>query len=242
MSFPRGPLLQALAERILSNLDLIETLAPDPHDKGFEDPPYSDTQLLISLLGVLVFPHERTPGALGDLVRGYPDVNDVVQVRYSRLGKGRIEIADDAGKEIVIDARDLRDLPRLLRNSIAHFNMRPIDLGGRFGGVRIWNTNDAGEITFVADVGFDKLRPFAEHMLRALADPHSELPLADPLDPLEMLEYHVEAAKQAKAPRIVSHVWDRFLDATGGDRALAQQLVTRILERESRTLDSRDVQ
>lgn len=108
MAFPVGPLLQAMAARILFNLDFIEQHAPNAGDPDFERPPYADTQLLVSLLGVLVFPHERTPGALGDLVRGYPDINDIVTVRHSRVGSERVEIADDSGEATVVDARATR--------------------------------------------------------------------------------------------------------------------------------------
>jgi hypothetical protein len=66
MGYPIGPLLRVLAERVLANLDLIEQQAPRPNDPDPNRAPYSDTQLLISLLGVLIFPHERTPSALSN--------------------------------------------------------------------------------------------------------------------------------------------------------------------------------
>jgi hypothetical protein len=47
-------LLAALAERILVNLEAIEKVAPQLGSPGQDRPPYADTQLLISLLGVLV--------------------------------------------------------------------------------------------------------------------------------------------------------------------------------------------
>ena len=67
------------------------------------------------------------------------------------------------GATETIDPRSLKNLPRLLRNSIAHFNIRPIGVDGRFGGIRIWNRNPKGQITFVADLDFDAFRPLAEH-------------------------------------------------------------------------------
>jgi hypothetical protein len=65
MGYPTGPLLAALADRILSNLDAIEDLAPKWGSATKNEPPYADTQLLISLLGVLVFPHERGARGIG---------------------------------------------------------------------------------------------------------------------------------------------------------------------------------
>ena len=59
MSYPVGPLLRTLAERILKNLDLIDRQAPKWGVADQDEPPYTDTQLLVSLLGVLVFPNKR---------------------------------------------------------------------------------------------------------------------------------------------------------------------------------------
>lgn len=80
----------------------------------------------------------------------------------------------------------MKNLPRLLRNSIAHFNIRPIDVNGRFGGIRIWNRNQKGQITFVADLDFDAFRPLAEHILHSLHD-REGLELIDPPDRLDGL-------------------------------------------------------
>lgn len=62
MTSPVGPLLSALSERILHNLKFIERHAHDsqPSDNAPEGA-FAETQLIISLLGVLVFPQERTP-------------------------------------------------------------------------------------------------------------------------------------------------------------------------------------
>jgi hypothetical protein len=163
MGYPIGPLLAVLADRILSNLETIEKLAPKWGSPEQDRPPYADTQLLISLLGVLVFPHERAPGALGNLLRGYKPLDSVVTVRYSRHGPKKIEITDPDGDAVIIDPTRLNKLPALLRNSIAHFNMLPIDIGGRFAGVRIWNRDNDGIITFVADIDFDHMRRPQSH-------------------------------------------------------------------------------
>jgi hypothetical protein len=166
MGYPIGPLLAVLADRILSNLEAIEKLAPKWGSPEQDRPPFADTQLLISLLGVLVFPHERAPGALGNLLRGYKPLDSVLTVRYSRHGPKKIEITDPDGDAVIIDPTRLNKLPALLRNSIAHFNLLPIDIGGRFAGVRIWNRDNDGIITFVADIDFDHMRKLADHVLR----------------------------------------------------------------------------
>src|SRR5712672_701688 len=86
MGKPIGPLLAALANRILQNLDLIEAMAPAWGSADQDDPPFADTQLLISLLGVLIFPHEQAPEALGRLMRGYEPLNQVLTVLYPKAG------------------------------------------------------------------------------------------------------------------------------------------------------------
>ena len=152
MGHPVGPLLQTLAERILRNLNDITDRAPKPDGSNMNDPPYADTQLLISLLGVLVFPHERVPGSLGRALHGYPDLGEVVKIRYSAAGPKQAQFTNEAGELETIDATHLDQLPRLLRNGIAHFNILPLAEGDRFGGIRIWN-EWKGEITFVAGQG-----------------------------------------------------------------------------------------
>jgi hypothetical protein len=186
MGYPVGPLLQTLAARILANLEDITDRAPKPDAENMNDPPYADTQLLVSLLGVLVFPQERVPGSLGRALLGYPDLGEIVKVKYSAAGPKRASFTNEAGELETIDATQLDQLPRLLRNGIAHFNIRPLAEGERFGGIRIWN-EWKGTITFVADIAFDDLRPFAVHMLKVLAAGGTSEPLDDPTDPLERL-------------------------------------------------------
>lgn len=187
MSYPIGSLLAVLAGRVLANIHFVDAAAPpwNPGSPESDRPPFADTQLLISLLGVLIFPHERTPNALGELLNDYDaPFDDVVRIRYS-AGERTTLTGDDEPPE-TLDARSLKDLPRLLRNSIAHFNIRPLDIDGRFGGIRVWNRNRRGEITFVADLNFDAFRPLAHHILRCLDD-REGLELNDPPDPLDEL-------------------------------------------------------
>jgi hypothetical protein len=49
MGYPVGRLLAALADRILHNPDLIEAKSPEWGTPEQDQPPYLDTQLLISL-------------------------------------------------------------------------------------------------------------------------------------------------------------------------------------------------
>ena len=147
----KGELLSALAERVLKNLEFIDAEAPpwSLDSPEANDPPYADTQLLISLLGILIFPHERTPDALGRLLDGYDGpIDEIIRVRYSAEADGCIRLTSDDGTSETIDARSIKNLPRLLRNSIAHFNIRLLNADGRFVGIRVWNRTLKGEINF----------------------------------------------------------------------------------------------
>jgi HEPN pEK499 p136 len=187
MSCPKDSVLSVLSGRILQNLRFVDDYAPPWDSENHDDPPYSDTQLVISLLGILIFPHERAPDALGDLLEEYHGpLDEIVAVRYSAHASGLLTLPGPDGTAETIDPTSLRNLPRLLRNSIAHFNIRAIDIDGRFGGIRIWNRNRRHEIDFVADLYFDSFRPLAEHILGCLHD-REGLQLADPPDPLEEL-------------------------------------------------------
>ena len=197
MSYPVGPLLQALAQRVLANLDFMDDRAKIGGDDQ-ECPPYTDTQLLISLLGVLVFPHERTPDALGKLLDNYEGLSRVIAIKYSAGRAGRVEISGPDGERETVDPTSIKDLPRLLRNAIAHFNVRPVERNGSFAGVEVWNKDDTGQTTLVADLNFAELRPLARHILSALAEPKSDLGIDDPPNPLPVRSYKPTALTQTE--------------------------------------------
>ncbi len=198
MSFHKESLLIVLADRVLENLEFVEANAPpwEAGSPGSVVPPFADTQLLISLLGILIFPHERAPGAFGELLNGYEaSLDHIIEVKYSAEGSNYVSLDASNGPAEIVDAQSLKDLPRLLRNSIAHFNIRPLDVDGRFGGIRIWNRDKKGEITFVADLDFDAFRPLARYILHSLHD-REGLPLDDPPDPLDELAKRNEATSE----------------------------------------------
>ena len=201
MGYPTGPLLRVLAKRVLANLKFMDDRAPKWDSPERDREPFTDTQLLISTLGFLVFPHERAPDALGQLLKEYgknSKLSDVITVRYPVGDAQPIEIAGEDGSTFVVDPEKIEGLPRLLRNSIAHFNVRPISTDdGRFGGVRVWNRGRSGDITFVADLDFDQLRKLAEFMLTSFSsETHDKKGFEDPEDPMKLLE-----KKQRKSSR-----------------------------------------
>jgi hypothetical protein len=138
-----------------------------------------------------------------------------------------------------IDPTSVTGLPRLLRNSIAHFNIRPIEKSGRFAGVRVWNKDDAGMITLVADLDFDALRPLARHILEALVQSENDLSLDDPPDPLQTLQIQIDRAtpRTRKPPRIIDSTWAQFLKASHDNYDEAKRTVDRILRDKARELN-----
>jgi hypothetical protein len=235
MGYPVGPLLPVLADRILRNLDLIESMAPKWGTPEQDQPPFSDTQLLMSLLGVLVFPHEKAPNALGEIMRGYQPLHRVLNIVYSRRGDNQIEMIGSEGETVTVDPTRLPDLPKLLRNSLAHFNVLPVHKEGRFGGIRVWNRDLNGQITFIADVDFDEMRSLARHVLNVLRHQPSDLNLHDPEDP----EAEIEAQRResmvppTKPPKLNVDIWNRLLDAHHGDAQKAKETLDRLMKREA---------
>jgi hypothetical protein len=234
MGYPTGPLLAALANRILWNLDLIEAQAPEWGSSRQNEPPYADTQLLISLLGVLIFPHEKAPFALGSLLRDYEPLDRVLTVRYSLHGEKDVELTDADGETVMVNPAVLTNLPTLLRNCVAHFNVLPIDKGGRFAGIRVWNRADR-RITFVADIDFDELRLLARHVLHALREQRVDVPLEDPHDPMIEIEEqrHKPMPPERKVPRLNRDIWERLVDGHGGNSAAARIKMDQLLKKEA---------
>jgi HEPN pEK499 p136 len=238
MGYPVGPLLPVLAHRILHNLDIIESMAPKWGAPEQDRPPFSETQLLMSLLGVLVFPHERTPLALGEIMKGYKPLPHVLNIRYSRRGENQIEMTGSDGEAVIVDPARLSNLPKLLRNSLAHFNVLPMNKEGRFGGIRVWNRDLNRQITFIADVDFDELRPLARHVLKVLREQPSDLNLPDPEDPIVEIEAkHPEGlVSPIKPPGLNRDIWKRFLDAHDGNAEKAKIALDRLMMREANKL------
>jgi len=242
MAYPTGPLLAALADRILANLDFIEARAPTWGSATQNEPPYADTQLLISLLGVLVFPHEQAPEALGNLLRDYTSIGRVVKVIYSvHEGDDRVELTDADGEAVLIDPAVIKNLPRLLRNSVAHFNVLPRDDQGRFCGIRVWNKTPEPDrlITFVADIDFKELRLLARHVLTEMRKHRIDVPLEDPHDPMKKVEeqkYREQPKTKGKVPILNRDIWEDLVDVHGGDPVAARTTMDRSLRREIKRL------
>ena len=130
--------IRDFAERTRKNLRTIEDLQA----KGGEA--YEVTQLVNSMLGLLVFPRERF-------------LDQIPQTSLSDLEADGWPVPKVVGD--FPQARDLRELIRYLRNAIAHFNIEFI--GEKIQSVRVWNTKDK-RTTWKAEIGLKELRAIAE--------------------------------------------------------------------------------
>lgn len=113
-------LIADFAKRTRANLDLIEKHAANG------DEAYEVTQLVNSLLGLLVFPRERF-------------MNRIPETPLSELhesGWPRLTITHGE-----TECQTLRELTSKLRHSISHCNLEFIaDRKGELTGLRVWNT------------------------------------------------------------------------------------------------------
>jgi HEPN family protein len=139
------------AKRTLHNLELIkEHSIKQPYTAANGKPTSTEvTQLVNSMLGLLVFPRERYNKSipkikLADLAaNGWPNV---------RVIEGNIQ------------GDSLRDLIRLLRNSIAHCNIKFIsDNKNNIRGIELWNgapCGSCGKCSFKVELSLDDMRVF----------------------------------------------------------------------------------
>jgi len=112
-------LVRDFAERTLKNLESIEAVVRhDPHAEVFEV-----TQLINSMLGLLVFPQQR-------FFESIPETS-LVELRSNGW-------PIPAMKGSPPYAENLRDLMRCLRNGISHCNLEFTSDGHQLSGLRIW--------------------------------------------------------------------------------------------------------
>lgn len=112
------------AKRTQANLELIERLSQEnPNSEVFEV-----TQLINSMLGLLVFPKEE-----------YFD--SIPEKSFDELRHDGWQLPRTRGDYPQV--RNLRELIRYLRNSISHFNIefQANDLTYQIYGLKVWNKN-----------------------------------------------------------------------------------------------------
>lgn len=138
------------AHRTRRNLRAIESLQAEGADV------FEATQLINSMLGLLVFPREEFVARIPRIplsaleAEGWP-------VPTMRPGFAA--------------AADLAELVRYLRNAISHFNIEFIGDGqGQIRTVRLWNKDRAGTKTWEADLGLRELRGISDRFIDLLLE------------------------------------------------------------------------
>lgn len=161
MIYKPDRVVQDFAQRTLDNLTAIRRLRAEGQ------PVYEVTQLVNSLLGLLVFPKEeffevipRTP--LHQLKQeGWPVPRVSGEFRQ---------------------ARDLKELIRYLRNAVAHFNIEFLPMPGvpgdsrpQISGLRVWNTRDRQK-TWEATLSLEDLEGITERVIGLVIRLNSRTP------------------------------------------------------------------
>jgi hypothetical protein len=146
--------------RTKANLELIEQSAL----AGQEG--YEITQLVNSLLGLLVFPQQYY-------------FNQIPALTMSEMKEaGWPEIKVDGEFE---QHQNLRDLMRYLRNAIAHFNIKFLgDDTHKLRALRVWNHRGSNQITWRAEIPFEDLRLIVTKFLALILEENKTNPSTEP--------------------------------------------------------------
>lgn len=126
------------AERTRKNLEVIKDIQKKQKDSQV----FEVTQLINSMLGLLVFPKEAY-------------FNKIPAISLSQIAKQGWPIPNvRAG---YLPPKTLRDMIRLLRNAIAHFNLEfTIDKNDQISGLVVWNEYE-GTKTWEAELSIADL-------------------------------------------------------------------------------------
>jgi hypothetical protein len=146
-------LVRDFALRTRANLDSLRNFQKVQSDVEV----YEVTQLINSMLGLLVFPQQkyfdRIPRIpLGELVyQGWP-------------------VPEIEG--IYPQVKDLRELVRYLRNAITHCNLEFLsDVREQISGLRVWNTNlRDGQITWKARLTLEDIEKITDNFIQLLLE------------------------------------------------------------------------
>jgi len=156
--------IRDFARRTQSNLEAINRLKDSGHDV------YEATQLINSMLGLLVFPKEEY-------------FNRIPTVPLSELEAKGWPVPRVTGD--FAQVTDLRHLIRCLRNAIAHFNIEfPGDGTNELRQLRVWNTRKQGkQKTWQAELTLDELADITNRFIQLLlADEQPEAPTSGKLN------------------------------------------------------------
>ena len=138
------------AERTRRNLHLLRRL----QQENSELEVYEVTQLVNSMLGLLVFPQQCW----------YEQIPETPLSKLKEQGWPIPRVVGD-----FLDPTDLRQLVRYLRNAVSHFNIRfSVDDEGQIAGLTVWNRPPRSEINWRAELSLEEIELITEKFLDLL--------------------------------------------------------------------------
>lgn len=160
MEYNKHDVVKDFARRTRKNLDLLQSL-PQKHP---DMKTYEVTQLINSMLGLLVFPQQRY-------------VASIPKTPLCKLAQQGWPIPK------VVDgyppANNLNQLIRYLRNAIAHFNIEFLsDQNLQIRGLRVWNVRQRKsqhETTWKAELTIEDIEKITNKFVQLLLEEPAEL-------------------------------------------------------------------
>lgn len=144
-------LVKDFAQRTKANLELLRRLQREHPELEI----YEVTQLMNSLLGLLVFPRER-----------YFD--HIPATPLSELQAAGWPIPRVVGQFPQVE--NLNDLIRYLRNAVAHCNIEFLaDADGQLAGLRVWNYWH-GKMTWKAELTLPEIEELVDRFVDQILD------------------------------------------------------------------------
>jgi len=140
-------LVRDFAERTRANLALVRDAAKTGQNA------YEVTQLMNSMLGLLVFPQQEF-------------YNKIPETKLVDLENDGWPIPRVRGSYPQV--ADLKQLERYLKNGIAHFNLRFTEKGGHVDGIIIWNVPPNGKKNWEAELKIEELEGITDKFTQLL--------------------------------------------------------------------------
>jgi hypothetical protein len=147
--------IKEFAMRTKDNLIIIEDLSKINSEVNA----YEVTQLINSMLGLLVFPKEKYINAIPEII-----LSDLVKAGW----------AVPEVKGSFPQANNLRELIRYMRNAIAHFNLEFVYSENSISGLILWNCR-RGSKTWQVEMGLDQLKDIAFRFIDLLVKQEVEV-------------------------------------------------------------------
>ncbi len=158
MMYEKEILVLDFARRTKKNLDFVRSAAKK--ENPTEAKIFEFTQLINSMLGLLVFPKEK-------------HWKKYKNKRYAELIKqGWPKISSSEGFS---DAKTLEELLRYIRDAITHGQIEFLPKGGKLNGVKLWRKNRSGTKDWEAELSKDDLEKFTNKFIEMLEEEYSQI-------------------------------------------------------------------